>query len=151
MITYQQEFLSKIRQDIEPLLKKHWKEVALHKDKIKLEPHWDGYEAMEQLNVLRVFTARQGPKLVGYFAVSVAPSLHYASHTFAISDVIYVDPDSRHSGVASKLIEFAEGCLKKDGVSVVHINTKAHKPFEPLLVGLGYEKIDLLYGKYLGD
>lgn len=34
------ESLSKVRREIEPLLEEHWKEIALNKDKIKLNPDW---------------------------------------------------------------------------------------------------------------
>jgi hypothetical protein len=34
---YQRECLASVKEDIKPLLEKHWEEVALHQGQIKLE------------------------------------------------------------------------------------------------------------------
>jgi hypothetical protein len=49
-----------------------------------------------------------------------------------------------------KLIKFAEKCLSEDGVSVMTINTKIHKPFDLILERLGFKCIERVYSKYLG-
>lgn len=150
MITYQQEFLATVKDDIQPLLEKHWEEVAHNKDKIKLEPSWEAYKALDEIGVVKIFTARQGPRLVGYFALLVSPNLHYASHTFAVNDVIFVDPRYRKGSVGMKLMKFAEKCLKEDGVSLMIVNTKLKKNFGPLLERLGYTPTEINYTKYIG-
>ena len=73
---YQQEFLATVEDDIRPLIQKHWEDIALNKDKIKLNPDWDAYHTLEQAGVLKIFTAREGDKLVGYFVVVVQRNLH---------------------------------------------------------------------------
>ena len=150
MITYQQEFLSSSEgKDREKLLNAHWEEVALNKDKIKLNPDYDRYYELEELGILKIFTVRDSGSLVGYFACFVMPHLHYKDHYFATNDVIYISPEHRRGFTALKLIKFAEKCLKEDGVSVIQINTKAHKSFSPLLERMGYKQNDILYGKCL--
>jgi hypothetical protein len=49
-----------------------------------------------------------------------------------------------------KLIKYAESRLKEMGVSVIHINTKVHAPFDSLMDRMGYNLIERLYSKYIG-
>lgn len=150
-ITYQQEFLATVRNDIQPLLEQHWEEIALNKDKIKLNPDWDQYELLEYDGKLKGFTARTDGKLIGYFVVIVSTGLHYKDHLFAANDVIFLHKDYRRGYTGIRLIDFAEACLKEDGVSVLTINTKIHQPFDPILERLGYSPIERVHSKYLGD
>ncbi len=149
MITYQQESLVTVKADIIPLLEKHWEEVALNKEKIKLNPDWDAYANLEDAGVLKIFTAREAGKLVGYFVVFVKSHIHYKDHLFCYNDVIFVDEEYRKGFTSPRLIKFAEKCLKADGVEVMIVNTKMHKPFDSLLVWLGYKHIENLYSKVL--
>lgn len=150
MITYQQEFFSNIpRSEYQELIKTHWKEVALNKDKVPLDPDYDRYLSLEEANAFKVFTVRDDGKLVGYFAVFVFPHMHYKTTVFAQNDVIYIDPSYRQGFRAIRLIKFAEECLIEDGVDVLQINTKVSKDFGPLLERLGFNLTDKVYGKYL--
>ena len=149
MITYRQESLVTTKADIIPLLEKHWEEVALNKDKIKLNPDWDAYANLEDAGILKIFTARDDRKLVGYFVVFVKSHIHYKDHLFCYNDVIFVDEEYRKGFTSPRLIKFAEKCLKADGVEVMIVNTKMHKPFDSLLVWLGYKHIENLYSKVL--
>lgn len=148
---YQQEFLTTVEDDIRPLLDKHWQEIALNKDKIKLNPDWEAYHNLEQEGLLKIFTAREEDKLVGYFVVVVQRNLHYKDHLFAVNDIIFLHPDYRKGRTGIKLIQFAEQCLKEDGVSVLSINTKVHKPFDVLMEFLRFRLIERVYSKYIGD
>lgn len=149
MITYQQESLVTVKADIIPLLEKHWEEVALNKEKIKLNPDWDAYANLEDAGILKIFTARDDRKLVGYFVVFVKSHIHYKDHLFCYNDVIFVDEEYRKGFTSPRLIKFAEKCLKADGVEVMIVNTKRHKPFDSLLVWLGYKHVENLYSKVL--
>lgn len=149
MITYQQESLVTVKADIIPLLGKHWEEVALNKEKIKLNPDWDAYANLEDAGVLKIFTARADGKLIGYFVVFVKSHIHYKDHLFCYNDLIFIDEEYRKGFTSPRLIKFAEKCLKADGVEVMIVNTKMHKPFDSLLVWLGYKHIENLYSKVL--
>ena len=151
MLKYQQEFLFGVKGEIEPLLNSHWEEIALNKEKIKLNPDWDAYESFEQQGKLKIFTARDDGQLVGYFVVIVGTNIHYKDHLFASNDIIYLSPNHRKGFTGIKLIKFAEKCLKKDGVSVLTINTKVHQPFDKLMDFLKFRKIERVYSKYLGE
>jgi len=148
-ITYQQESLVNCKSDAEYLLQQHWEEIALNKDTIKLNPDWDAYYDLEELGALKIFTARFDGKLVGYFVVICRNHLHYKDDLFAFNDVLYLQKDYRKGLTGAKLMKFAEKCLKEDGVSVLVVNTKRHKPFDILLSWLGFKHTENIYTKYL--
>ena len=127
----------------------HWEEIALNKDAIKLNPFFEQYEEAEKSGILKIFTARDDGKIVGYFAVLVNRALHYKDHLFATNDVIFLHPSYRKGYTASNLIKFAIECLTQDGISMVFINTKVHKPFDILLKRMGFEHVENLYAKRL--
>jgi GNAT superfamily N-acetyltransferase len=148
---FQIEKLSDIRDEVQPLLEIHWELIALNQDKIKLNPDWDTAEELCNQGRLKIFTARHKGKLVGYFALVVGTSLHYVDHKFATCDVIFVHPDYRKGMTGYKLIKTAEDYLKIAGVSLININTKVHTPFDRLMEKMGYNLIERLYSKYIGD
>lgn len=150
-ITYQQESLITCKEDVKPLLEQHWEEIALNKDSIKMNPDWETYHDLEDAGALKIFTARNDNKLIGYFVVICRKHLHYIDHIFAFNDIIYVQKDFRKGLTGAKLMKFAEKCLKEDGVSVVVVNTKRHRPFDTLLKWLGYKHAENIYTKLLRD
>ncbi len=151
MVKYQQEFLTSVVDDIKPLIKSHWDEIALNQDRIKLNPDWEAYQNFEDQHRLRIFTARDEGELVGYFVVIIGVNIHYKDHLFASNDIIYLSPNHRKGFTGIRLIKFAEKCLREDGISVLTINTKVHQPFDKLMDFLKFNKVERVYSKYVGD
>jgi GNAT superfamily N-acetyltransferase len=149
-ITYQQEFMATVAPDMQVLLEQHWQEIALNQDKIKLNPDWEAYADLDAAGVAKAFTARCDGILVGYFVVFCKKNIHYKDHIFAVNDVIYLHPDYRRGMVGIKLIKFAEKCLADDGVSVLVVNTKTHRPFDAVLERLKFGLTERVYTKYIG-
>lgn len=147
MISYKQEFIKDVKSECIPLIEKHWEEIALYQDTIKLSPDWDAYQQLEDSGNLKIFTARDESKLVGYYVVIVRSHIHYSDHLFAANDVIYLSKEYRSGNVAAKMIKFVEKCLKEDGVSVMIINSKTHAPFDILLKRLGFSHVENLFSK----
>ena len=143
------ESLAKVRREIEPLLEEHWKEIALNKEKIKLNPDWRAYADLDSIHALRIYTARKDGKLMGYFVVIVSKALHYRDHLFANNDIIFLTKPARKGLTGVKLIKFALDSLEAEGVTKVHINTKAHQPFDAILERLGFEEIERVYSLML--
>ena len=146
---YRQEFLAQVKNEIQELLVMHYDEIALDKDVIKLNPDWKIYQEAEDKGALKGFTARENGKLVGYFVLIVSRNMHYKDHLFAYNDIIFIHPEHRKGFAAMKLIKFAEKCLKEDGVSIMTINSKCHKPFDGLLDRMMYKHIENVYRKRL--
>lgn len=149
-LKYQQEFLATVKTECQYLIKLHWSEVALNQDKIKLNPDWDAYHSLEEQGKLKIFTARDSGRLVGYFVVILGNNIHYMDHLFASNDIIYLHKDYRKGFAGIHLIKFAENYLQDDGVSVLTINTKVHQPFDKVLDRIGFNLIERVYSKYLG-
>jgi|TARA_R110000744_G_scaffold152542_1_gene266659 GNAT superfamily N-acetyltransferase len=150
MIKISHECLSNIKEEIKPLLEKHWELVALNQGSIKLNPNWQEYARLDAAGILKIFTARSEGELVGYFVLMTSKSIHYQDHFFAINDVLFVLPDSRAGATGYKLVKFAENHCKENGVSLLMINTKVHIPFDNLMVGMGFDLIERIYSKFLG-
>jgi dsRNA-specific ribonuclease len=137
---YAIENLAKVRREIEPLLKQHYDEIALNKDIIKMNPDWEGYARLDAVNALRIYTARRNEKLLGYFVVIVSKSLH---------DVIFLTKPARKGLTGVKLIKYAIESLAAEGITKLHINTKAHQPFDAILERLNFEEIERVYSLVL--
>jgi GNAT superfamily N-acetyltransferase len=146
---FKQEFLATCFEEAGELFELHYREIALNQDAIKLNPDIEQYEEAERIGALKIFTARDEGKIVGYFAVLVTRSLHYADHIYANNDVIFLHPEYRKGFTASKLIKFALDCLAQDGISMVFINTKLHRPFDILLRRMGFDHVENVYAKRL--
>lgn len=152
MITYQEEKLANILDELKPLLEDHYQEVAIYKDHIALNPAYDLYLAMEVAGSLHVFTARDttAQELIGYCITFVHKSPHYQDHVYAVNDVIFVKEEYRHSEIAPNMLNQLELIMEQTGVSVMTFHMKTYKPFETLMDILGYDKIEYLYSKYIG-
>ena len=148
-ITYQQEFLLSAQNEIVPLLEDHWKEVSSYPQEIVLNPNWEVYHFLEKMGILSIFTARDNGKLVGYLSTMSQSSLHHKDSVFAVTDAIFIKEDYRKGFTGIRLIRFAEFALKQDGVSVFTINTTVYKPFDKLLLWMGFKHIESTYSKFL--
>jgi len=144
------EKLKDCLEEMKPYLRKHYEEVFLYKEKIELNPDYDSYYKYEEEGLLNTVIAREDGKLVGYFLSFIFKNPHYKDHYYAANDIIYVDPLIRNTGIAYKMIEFAEKELKAKGVSVMSINMKVAMPFEGLCKEAGMDKAEYVYSKYIG-
>lgn len=148
MITYQQEFLPQVEKDIKPLIRDHWVEVG-HTNGIPLDPDWEKYASLEEIGKLKIFTARDSDKLVGYFIFFVDYHLHHKDFLYATHDIFFVLPEYRQSTIAIKLLMFSEKYLYEDGVQFISINTTIKKPFDSILEKFDYDFIERVYLKCL--
>lgn len=151
MITYAVEPWSTFKAEAAPLWEAHWEEIAINRDKIKLEVDYASYDAYERLGVLHVVVARDAGKIVGYFLAFVRPHLHYASSLSAITDVYFLLRSYRKGRTGIALFQFAEKSLKARGVEKIFLGTKKHLDMTPLLKRLGYVETETLLTKFIGD
>lgn len=149
MVDFARERLDDVSEEIKPLLQKHWQEIAVNKDKIKLNPHWGRYRELDESGGIAIYTARDDGKLVGYFVLFIMNHIHYSDHIFAINDIIFVDPEYRKGTMAIRFLKWCEEDLKGIGVSVIAVNSKEHQPFGKVLERIGYNFTERLYTKAL--
>lgn len=149
-ITYQRETLVEALKDGLPMLQKHWQEIALNKDKVKLKPDYEKYQRAELAGALYIFTARRNGEMAGYAVYLVHSHMHYSDDLFAISDLFWLSPTARGRGAGKGLFEFAEAQLRAAGVSVMATSTKlGHPAAAAVLQSLGHEAIELTFSKCL--
>lgn len=160
-LTFQRERVVDLFDEARPLYEAHYKEIAHFQD-IPLQVNEDGYRAMEEAGLLRVYTARDCGELVGYVVFKVGPNLRYMTSLQALQDILYVDKSRRGLLIGKGLIDHAYARLKAEGCQVVYQHAKAGPEVVAALKALkprhdvgrffewtGHELIDLVYGKRL--
>ena len=151
MIKYAVEQLPDFIEELAPLLEDHYEEVAMYKDKIKLNPDYDKYLKLAEMGMMHCVTVRDDKKLVGYFISFIQPHLHYQDTIYALNDILYLDPQYRGTNAAVKMFVFAEEQLREEGVDVIVLHMKTSLPFEGLAKFLHYDKAEYNYSKYVGE
>jgi hypothetical protein len=150
VITIQREIISGCINGVLPLLAMHWEEVALHKEKVQLDPDLDRYREFERSNALRIFTARDGEILIGYSVFIVQKHLHYNGCLIAANDVLFLHKEYRGGTTAGlRLIKESERMLREDGVMRCIWHIKPKNDWSAILARLGYEQEEIVMGKLL--
>lgn len=147
-VTFQEESAKDCFAEALPLLHAHWEEVANYKD-IPLQPDYETYEALHEMGKLKTYTARDlFGKLIGYFVAFVSYHPHHKNSLQANLDIIFILPQYR-GGTGKRFIPWCEKQLRESGVQVVYQHLKIKHDKESLMLRLGYEPIDRVYGKRL--
>ena len=137
MIHYQVETVAECIDEIKPLLEAHYREISNHDG--PLDPDYPRYLQMCDLGLIRVMTARDDMKLVGYFVSLLSPHLHYQQSVYALNDIVYIDPIYRGTTMGYRLFKLAIADLKDNcNVDVVVIHMKVKFEFRRLLIKLGF-------------
>lgn len=148
-ITYQEEKLKGILEELKPMLVLHWEELANNKDKRPLDPDYLMYEALNDLEVIRIFTVRSEEKLIGYSFWIIAKHLHYKTWQYALSDIYWLHPDHRKTGVSFDFFSKTEDWLKSLGVNSINIQDKLNHSHAKFFDKLGYAPIEQNYEKII--
>lgn len=152
MIKYQEEgFGPALYEELYPLLEKHYEEVAVFQEYIKLNPDQEFYQMAQDTGRLHILTVRDQGKLIGYTVTMVSKNPHYSDHVYAVNDVVYVDPEYRGGEVAPEMISKLEEIMEEKGVSVMTFHMKTFKPFQSLMYMMGFEDTERVYYKYIGQ
>jgi hypothetical protein len=149
VIDFARETLFDVVADIEPLLRQHYEELTLHKDRITLDPMWGEYKALEDLGRFALFTAREDGELVGYAAFFLVCHLHYAGTKMAINDVLFLRADKRRGTTGIKLLKFCEQALRELGTDKLTYHVKHSLDWSAILHRMGYADEEKIVGKML--
>ena len=149
MIAFARECLCDVIQEVDALLKLHYEELTLHKERIKLDPDWPMYTALEHMERLVLFTARDDGRLVGYAAFFVQPHIHYRKTIVAQNDVLFLHPEHRKGTTGIRFIRFSEQCLQGLKVDKIIWHVKFSLDLRPILHRLGYADEEVMVGKML--
>lgn len=166
MFTAKREMFRDVLEEVKPILDEHWRELARNQDKIRLNPAYEKYLALETAGIFRAYIVRaEDSEIAGYAAFMVLPHLHYKDHIWALSDLFFVRPKFRASrkltlfkdgakpkGAGRTLFEAVENDLRKAGVSVIHATWKLANPAAgAMLKKMGYSPIEGGAAKILKD
>ncbi|HEX8838244.1 MAG TPA: hypothetical protein VF748_14980 [Candidatus Acidoferrum sp.] len=153
-VRFKWERFSKIYEELRPLFKKHWQEVAIDQDTVPLDPDWNYYFGVDQANLLYILTARSefNGKLAGYIFNIIGSHNHYKSTRFANTEMFYLHPRFRRGWQPVKFFKENLRGLEMQGVEVAVIYFKLgfkDARVGKLLARLGYVPTDIVMRKRL--
>lgn len=146
---YAVERWSDVKRQMLPLLKRHWREVALNHKDVPLDIDHEKYDALDECKMLHILTVRRQGLLIGYHVAIVSGHLHYKSTLHGITDVYYIAPECRHGVTGMRMFQAVERELKALGVKKLFTATKLHLDQGPLFERLGYKPVERLYAKII--
>ena len=126
------------------LLQQHHEEVS-HCPDVPIEPDFNIYRKMEDMGILRIFTARENGEIVGYSVFFVSASIHHKSKLQAAQDLLFLRPDYRRGFTAYRFIKWCDDQLRADGVKSIFQYVNVKSDFGSLLERMGYNKFETLY------
>lgn len=147
------EYITYMGQEIVVLLNQHYAEteVAYLDEPVKVD--LKRYAAFEQGGTFWSFTTRRvdTDQMVGYLIGYLQRSMH-AETTIATEDAFYLVKDCRGSGLAKKMLQYAEKALKARGADYLFMTSK--KPvggpnIGPFLETQGYRPVAVAFSKKL--
>jgi len=150
-VTYAVEPWSTFCIESEPLWARHWEEIAIDRDAIKLRIDYEQYAMMDHIGALHVVVARKAGQIIGYWLGIIRPHLHYADSLSAFTDVYFIAPEHRKGRTGIELFRFAEKTLKQRGVQKIFTGTKLHLDMSRLLERLGYRATETLFTKVIKE
>jgi GNAT superfamily N-acetyltransferase len=151
MLTAQVESWNPFIEEVQPLLPKHWEELALNRDKVPLDPQYHVYDQRDQAGQVMVVTLREAGVIKGYFIGFVAPGLHYQSCLTLTMDIFWTHPDIRGGTAGLRLFKAVEREAKRRGVQRIFHGSKLHKDSGRLFEAMGYAPVETYYSKWIGD
>lgn len=133
------------------LLDLHWRELATEQAQVPLMPNFQEYYRREARGEFTVLALRVEGVLVGYWAMSIAPGMHYTSCLTSIMDLFYVHPEHRGFGTMMVLGRAVEKeCLRR-GVQRWFASEKLHLPCGVLFKRLGMNEYEKVHMRWLGN
>jgi GNAT superfamily N-acetyltransferase len=149
--TFQREAWSKCEAEIQAMVKDHWSEIALDRDRIKLDIDYELYRKADIDGRLFLFTVRERGALIGYYVAFVYPHPHYRSTLFSLMDSYFILPRYRKGPVGIDLFRKMEDAMRTLGVQSMIATTKLHHNVAPIFERLEWRQVGLTFQKYIGQ
>lgn len=146
MIEFRQECLMLCEDEVAPLAALEWEESGHPTESLCID--WDQYAALENIGMLKFFTARDGSSLIGYIVVIVMSPLTTKGSPVAVLDSVYVAKPYRGK-TGHQLFHFVETCMREDGVFRVLASSSAKNPIGAFLQRMGYSEVETKFEKAL--
>lgn len=152
-LSFKWERFDRIHQELLPLFKKHYAEIAVDRDICPLDPDWNYYMGVSAAGILHVLTARApNGKLAGYIFNLVGTHNHYRTTRFAVTEMFYLHPHFRKGWQPVKMFMENLRGLRVLGADITTVNFKVHfqeARVAKLFARLGYEVCDIVMRRRL--
>lgn len=149
MITFQSERWGGILPELRPLLQGQWEELGLYRDRVPLDMDWEKYERFDALEILKVTTARDAGRLVGWYVSIVTPHPHYRTTLYGFLDFYYMLAPYRTGTLGLQLFMAMEQSMKLLGVQALIAISKTVRPIDLLFERLDWTEQGRTYMKVL--
>lgn len=154
-LVYTWERFPAIMREIVPLLHRHYRETAAHRN-VKLDVNFEQYCQLDEAGVLHVLTARYNGVLVGYLFSTVGAHLNFVTTVFSTAHMCYLLPEHRRGWNGVWLLREWIKAANSSGVRVLQIaetlrvRGKRGKRVAVLLAYLGFKRNSQEYTKLIG-
>jgi len=149
LVITRERFCAKLCEEITPLLKAQWEEIANYREAIPLDVDFDAYRRFDEQGKLLMLMARERGLLIGYAIFFLLNTVHYKGSLFALNDVIYLRPEHRKGSAGLRLIREAELSCMEAGVVKISWHVKPTNDMQKLLELRGYKVEEINLGKLL--
>ena len=107
---------------------KHLEEVPFGNFQLELDLCDEVYEYSESVGYIRGYTVWVHDECAGYMIVVASEMLHHKGQTQAITDSFYISPKFRSGGTFTKLMEYVEQDLAKEGIRFLTVGANPNMP-----------------------
>jgi GNAT superfamily N-acetyltransferase len=148
------EKIADMEQQIRKLHREHYTETETLYKTTPFQPDYTRYKQSEASGQFVVFTVRdvKTHQMVGYLQYYVFRDMHSSGAMIGREDAFFLTKAVRGGMLASKLLSYAEHCLKQLGCQMVGMSSKAPAggpDIGKFLERKGYEPVALYYSKTL--
>jgi hypothetical protein len=148
-LTFQQEAWLDVELEVLAIAERHWDEIAVHKDEIKLDLDCQLFRNMQDIGILHITTARAGGELVGYYAMVIRTHPNYKTTKFGFLQSYFLLPEFRAPFTGMELFEAMEEAMRKAGAECLISGHKLSLDVGPLFKRLGWTPFEMMYTKLL--
>ena len=160
MITAHVERLAQNLEELKPLFDPHWRELALNRDRVPLDPQYEVYLAREAQGQVLCVVLRERGKILAYFVGFIAPGLHYRTCLTLQMDIFWLHPDYRDAEslvtverdmLCEQLFDAVEAEGRRRGVQRVFYGSKLHADAAALFEARKMVEVERYYSAWWGE
>lgn len=140
--------VAKIKKECGHLLENYWAEADERRESCQLSLDYDSYAQLERAGMLKVFVHKDDEKVVGFVVYIISPCAH-TRILKATTEITYVVPGYRGTGVVDDMYATAERYFKATGVTHVFMTLKTEFGHKSLIERAGFKHVENVYFKEL--
>lgn len=138
-VTIQRErYSDALCQELLPLLHENWVRTESLIAEEPIDPAWEKYKKLDELDMVACFTARRDGVLIGYAIVFHSHTMHHKTMISGHGDLIYVKSERGLGRVVFGLLDASEDYLRSKGTKYHGWFVRKGSRFYKLLQSRGY-------------